>query len=63
MTAKNLKFGSVTFCFEVYVYAIINGGFVLSSAFDQAGLWGAQPETGIDMVNCTRPSGQVRLGD
>ena len=39
MTAKNLKFGSVSFCCEVYVYTIINGGFVLSSACDQAGLW------------------------
>ena len=26
-------------CFEVYVYTIINGCFVLSSACDQAGLW------------------------
>ena len=39
MTANDLKFGSVTFWFEVYVYTIVNGGFVLSSACDQAGMW------------------------
>ena len=39
MTANDLKFGFVTFCFQVYVYTIINCGFVLSSACDQAGLW------------------------
>ena len=28
-------------CLEVYGYNIINGGFVLSCACDQAGLWAA----------------------
>ena len=39
MTANILKFGSVAFCFEVNVYTIINGGFVMTSACGQAGLW------------------------
>ena len=40
MRANILKFWVCEFfCFEVYVYTIINGGFVLSSACDQAGLW------------------------
>ena len=38
MAAKDLKVGSVTCLFEVYVYTIVNGGFVVSSAWHQAGL-------------------------
>ena len=59
MTAKNLKFGSVTFCVEVYVYTIINGGFVLSSAWDQAGLWASNQKQ--ELKWSTVPAPVVKL--
>ena len=55
MTAKNLKFGSVTLCFEVNVYTIINGGFVLSSAWDQAGLWATNQKEVLEWSKVPAP--------
>ena len=55
MTAKNLKFGSVTFCVEVYVYTIINGGFGLSSAWKQAGLWAAKQKQELELPKVPAP--------
>ena len=61
MTAKNLKFGSVTFSFEVYVYTIIKGGFVLSSACDQAGLWAANQTEVLELPTTKAPGPVVKL--
>ena len=62
MTAKNLKLGSVTFCFEVYVYTIINGGFVLSSAWDQAGLWDSNQKQVLEWSKVPAPVVRLDLG-
>ena len=59
---EKMKFGSVTFCCEVYVYTHNHGGFVMSQAWEQAGLWAVNKKLYLACSKSTTPSGQVRLG-
>ena len=60
MTANNLKFGSVAFCFEVYVHTIINGVVcAVSSAWNQTGLWDTNQEDELKWSKVAGP--EVKL--